>query len=72
MLTALVIMIILELLKFYNDYREVQETGVSFNQFQVITFIMPFTVIITVTILLLLKKNKTKQAPNNKTWDLFT
>ncbi len=60
-------MLILELLKFYNDYHEVQETGVAFNQFQVMTFIMPFTVIFTVTILALLRKNKTKLTLINKT-----
>lgn len=65
-LTAIVIMLILELLKFYNDYHEVQETGVPFNQFRIITYVMPFTVIFTVAILLLLRKNETKEAPNNK------
>ena len=57
MLTAIVIMLILEILKFYNDYHKMQETEVPFNQFQVITYVLPFTVIFTVAILLLLRKN---------------
>ena len=66
MLIALVIMLILEALQFINDYQEVQETGVTFNQLQIINYILPFSVIFTIVLLLLFRKNEFKQDPKNK------
>ena len=61
MITAVVIMLILELLQVYNDYLEVQESGITINQFRVVEYVLHFTVIFTVAILFFINKNKMKE-----------
>ena len=63
MVTAIIIMLILLFLGLYNEYLNIQESGMISNNFHITSYIMQFTVICTVTIMLLMKKNRTKKLP---------
>ncbi len=58
MITAIIIMLVLELLQLISEYGKFKETGVTINQFRIIQYMLPFTIILTVFILLVMRKNK--------------
>ena len=58
MIIAIALMVASELLILYNDYREFKEKGEPISQYQIIDYLLPFTIIFTVTIMLIIKKTK--------------
>lgn len=64
MITAIIIMFILEFFQMFNDYSEVQNSAVKITQFRVIEYLLHFSVIITVGVLFLLRGFDKSKAAN--------
>lgn len=61
-ITAVVIIIIMEVFLLYNDFAQVKESGKPISQFQIMEYLLHFSAIIPIGILLLINKNKMTKA----------